>query len=194
MVQKNTQAFDDGAIDVPLDDVLAGLEGEQAGEFQANLGIEPGQVSARITNIRAVRKELPPDKNGKPRGDMRLARIDLELTDPRYAGWARRHDLPIGKRSDNDEWGDGMFRASVRRVLGEESYKANIASQPTVNAQYAKAFDLLVGKECIVNFQKSKKQQNDPTATAWPTGVLSSIDSAKTTTATATVDSGRTLL
>ena len=160
-------------VEIPLADVLAGLEGEKGQDFSANIGVDPGTYLLTINNVIASQSEFKNAETGIET-TYPVALFDLTFKDPKYLGWKRNHKLPIGKRKDNGQWADSLFRASVRKVLGEALYKAQIEPLGTMGERYKKSFELLKGKDCRVFFQKAKKDKDNPNASAWPTGPLMS--------------------
>ena|SRR3990167_1320541 len=158
---------------VSLDEVMAGLEGEPSPDYEITLGITEGSHPATITKVEAIAVNLP-EKGDKPAVTFHKARITVELTEPRFSGWERHIDYPLGKYADGN-WADGNFRTSVRRVLGEAVYANQIATIPTASGRYKKAFDLLVSRPCEVFFKKNDKGYVNPV------GVLSGISSESET-------------
>lgn len=162
---------DNNQMEIVMEDVLADLEGEDSAEFSSG-GMQPGVYDARITGLSFTQKELVATK-GEHEGEtfvIKEAVFELELIGGKVDGWTRTHRIQVGKVGD--QLRDGTFQASVRRVVGEEVYQEQIRTLPSLNAQYRKSFELLLGKECRVNFSRAKGQEDDPTVSAWPRGGL----------------------
>lgn len=169
--------------DITMEDALAGLEGETAPEYEASVGIDEGTYPVKITEVKFVKTSFT-DRETGAEVFINKARVMFEIDHPRYPGWERHLDLSIGK-NDKGEWRDAGWKSSVRRVLGDAAYNAQLAPITDAKRRYEKAASLLPGREARVVFKKNPRSNNPDVA--WPSGSLLAPEAA------AAVSGGATL-
>lgn len=169
--------------EMSLDDVLAGLEGEDVPEYKRSFGIEEGIYPVRIQDAELSTFTFP---NG---ATVPTAELTLEILDARYNNFTRDVRMFLGKNTKTNEWQDQQFRQTVRRLLPDDVFEKKVAKAKNPVEAYKASIEELKGREGRMNFRKRKYEDKETgdekiTEAAYPVGALLSPapeESASTT-------------